>query len=74
MKTLDDTFSACGHRIAFYFDVEGCRISEENRKEFFEAAEERARAMIAEDYTSGELCWYDPQREREFTGWWNISK
>lgn len=72
----EGVISACQHRISFWYEI-GRAILTETDLEYLEAeAEERARAMIAEDYHSGQLCCAltSPVRqvEREFYGWWGI--
>jgi hypothetical protein len=61
----------CAHDVKFYFKGEDY-ISEEIENLMNEEAYERAKSMIIEDYTSGELNLEND--EYSFQGWWEIEK
>ena len=68
-------FDACGHRVSFYFDTAGITLPEGDDELLDEAAESRAREMIAQDFTSGELCAYiGYDAETDVRGWWKIER
>lgn len=65
---------ACCHNIRWWYD---CNIKKSQQTDDFfnrlqDAAEQRAREMIAEDYREGELCYYDVDTDQEYRGWWQI--
>lgn len=64
-----DTFRAMGHTIEFYYNLPRETTGDEIEL-LKEEAERRAREMIAQDYTSGELNY--ESESLWCTGWWNI--
>lgn len=56
----------CGHRIAYHYDGEGAPESMD------EASVEHVQKLIEQDYRQGELCYFDPETETDYSGWWSI--
>ena len=74
-ENYENTLQACGHTIAYWWDIPANRMSDEVRERLDAEAENRSRAMIVEDYSSGELNSLFPQDdggEDEFSGWWSV--
>lgn len=72
MRTFEDTLEACGHTIAFWYDIGKRELTDDLKERLTEEAEQRTRAMISEDYRSGELnCCFE---DGEVRGWWNIKR
>ena len=74
-RVVSGTVESCCHRIEFYYDVPGARISDSDLAEMQAEAESRADEMIPQGYRSGDLCCLitTSGREREFFGWWSIA-
>lgn len=70
------TFQACGHTISCWYDDDGLEddgleLTEELSERLAEEAESRARALIPQDYVSGELnCLIG---DTEIRGWWRTT-
>jgi hypothetical protein len=72
-RVFSGTLCACGHYIDWWYAIDGVHMTDEVRTALEEAAEERARECLAEDYISGELnCVIGG--EREVGGWWDIAR
>lgn len=55
------------HKIDYWFrDEEDLEMDECNM--------EHIEKMIIDGYSSGELCQYDQEEEKEYSGWWEIVK
>ncbi len=67
MATHSGSFSACGHTVKFWYKWDG-RGKRVDLEQLEVEAESRAREMIAEDYTSGELN----ATEYEIRGAWHV--
>jgi len=61
----------CAHDVRFWYKGEE-PITDEIKEIMNEEAESRAKDMIIEDYTSGELNLEND--EYSFRGWWEIEK
>lgn len=61
-------FNACGHTVEFWYRWDGRRVKPV-LSQLYAEAESRAREMLAEDFTSGELN----ATEHEIGGAWYIS-
>ena len=68
-RVATGTFSACCHRIEFYYEIDRLRLTDDELEQLENEAEERARHDIALDYVSGELCAVI-RNEHELHGWW----
>lgn len=78
MKTTTSTFkhssivSACCHRVTFnYWDIES-ELTDELREELESHAEERAKELLVDGCSSGELNFFNTDTEEEIGGWWQI--
>lgn len=69
-RTYSGVVTVCLHRVSFWYDIEGVRLTKTLKEVLTEEAEERAKHCINEGYHSGELnCLY---RDEEIRGWWSI--
>lgn len=75
-RTISGTIEACGHLIDWWMEIDNLKNTEHLREWLERDTEEHVREMIAEDYTSGQLCslYRTPvqQREHDLYGWWDI--
>jgi len=68
--TIEGVASICAHRITWNYEVEDLQVTPAMQKALENEAEERAKTMIIEGFTSGELnCVWN---EHEIRGWWQI--
>jgi hypothetical protein len=73
-NTLEGNFHCCAHRVKFWYDVGQYELTEDQKQLLTEAANDRARHCINEDYVSGQLVCFIPELAEEFFGWWDIDK
>lgn len=77
-NSYDGTVTANAHRITFRYWGFEAPLTDEVKELLAEEAEERATAMTAENYQSGELncCVYvdGMDEEEEIRGWWEIDR
>lgn len=72
LPSIEDTIQVFAHTVAYrYWNID-VPITDETREALKEQAEERAKALIAEEFIEGELnCTIG---EREIRGWWEIQR
>ena len=61
--------AVCAHLVSFYFDC-GRKITDEEKSLLNEAAEDRAKQLLIENYHQGELNYESDTLS--CTGWWHI--
>ena len=76
-KTFSGTVEVCAHRVSFWYDLEGHRLSSRLEIALTDAAEARAKECIIEGCVAGELnCYYvfNNKKDAEIRGWWEIKR
>lgn len=75
-RIVEGVIEVCCHRVYYYYDVAGARLSDDDLRYLEEEAESRSKDMIVEGCNSGDLCCLTlspvKEIEREFYGWWKI--